>query len=539
MTAAPDFTPWPAEVAQLYRDLGYWQGEPFGAWLRGLAAQYGRRTALVYGEQEVSYRDLDARADRQAAHFAAQGLGQGDHVVVQLPNTPKFFDVLFGLTRLGAQPILALPAHRQSEIGYFCTHAEAAAYIVADRHAGFDYRPLARAVQAQAPSLRRVFVLGEPEEFVPLTPPDDLAPFSALAVSASDLALFQLSGGSTGTPKLIGRTHDDYLYSVRASAEICGLSPETVYLAALPLAHNFPLSSPGTLGVLHAGGQVVIAPQPTPDVAFDLIRRRGVTMTALVPALLLVWLQAARRDRSALGSLARVQVGGAPLSPDVARQVPEVLGAEVQQVFGMAEGLVNYVRPGADPDAAYTTQGRPISPHDEVRVVDDQDRDLPDGTPGHLLTRGPYTIRGYFRAPDHNARAFTPDGFYRTGDIVTRWPDGALTVSGRHKDQVNRGGEKIAAEEIEYALLGHPQVQNAALVGVPDPLLGERSCAFVQPDGPVTPGLTLTLKRHLHSLGLAAYKIPDRIEFLPELPRTAFGKIDKPALRALAQARPV
>lgn len=542
MTPDADFTPWPEALARTYREAGYWQGETFPAWLAGLAGRYGDRAALRAGDLTVTYRDLHARAGRQAAHFAAHGLRAGDRVVVQLPSVPEFFDVLFGLMHLGARPILALPAHRAGEIGFFCAHADAAAYVTVDRHAGFDHRGLAREVRAAAPALRQVFVLGDAQEFTPLTPPAGLPPVPATPGEAGGVALYQLSGGSTGTPKLIPRTHDDYLYSVRASAELCGLGGDTVYLAALPLAHNFSLTSPGTLGVLHAGGRVVLAPQPTPDVTFPLIRHEGVTLTALVPALLQVWLHAARRDASALASLTRVQVGGAPLSPDVARAVPDVLGAEVQQVFGMAEGLVTYVRPGTAPALACTTQGHPISPHDEVRVVDDEDRDVPDGQPGHLLTRGPYTIRGYFRAPDHNARAFTPDGYYRTGDIVTRLPGGALRVTGRHKDQINRGGEKIAAEEVEHALLRHPQVAAAALVGLPDPWLGERSCACVQlhpdPAGPPARTVARDLAAHLRRLGLAAFKVPDRFLILPDLPRTAVGKVDKPALRRHAQAAP-
>lgn len=532
-----DFTPWPEEIAARYREAGYWPGESFGAWLRGLGARYGERTALISGETRITYAELDRQADRMAAHFAAHGLRRGDRVVVQLPNRAEFFSTVFGLMRLGAAPILALPAHRQKETAFFCQATGAAALVTVDQYAGFDHRELARTCQALAPTLRTVFVLGKAQEFTPLLPPAGRVPAIPVPdpgdVPASGVALYQLSGGSTGTPKLIPRTHDDYLYSVRASAEICGLNGETVYLAALPLAHNFPLSSPGTLGVLHAGGTVVIAPQPSPDVAFALIERHRVTMTALVPALLLVWLQAAPRTGHDLSTLRLLQVGGAPLGPGVARRVPRELGCDLQQVFGMAEGLVNYTRAGSRDAAVYETQGHPISPHDEIRVVDDHDRDVPDGVSGHLLTRGPYTIRGYFRAPEHNARAFTPDGYYRTGDLVTRRKgDGALVVTGRSKDQINRGGEKIAAEEVEFALLTHPLVHNAALVGYPDPWLGERSCAFVQLDAVPPPRLASDLRRHLLALGLAAYKVPDRIEFTQALPRTAFGKIDKPALRA-------
>jgi 2,3-dihydroxybenzoate-AMP ligase len=555
-----DFTPWPPGLARTYRAAGYWRGEPFSAWLRALAGRFGSRTALRghalgSGGQPGAwvtrtYADLDAAASGYAAALAARGLRAGDRVILHLPNSPDVFEVLLGLLRLGARPILALAAHRAAELTAFATQAQVRALITGGHP---DAQRAARAVQAAHPDTL-VLTVGDPDAALPLTPADAAAwtePAAQPGVAsqgAGGVALYQLSGGSTGTPKLIPRTHDDYLYSVRASAELCGLTPDTVFLAALPATHNFTLTSPGALGTLHAGGTVVTAPGPAPDVCAALIERCGVTHVALVPSALLLWLRAPQfmsvpRPAS---TLRVVQVGGAPLAADVARQVPERLGAAVQQVFGMAEGLVNYVRPGSADDVTYGTQGRPISPHDEILIVDDEDRPVPDGTPGHLLTRGPYTIRGYFRAPEHNARAFTPDGYYRTGDIVTRRPDGHLSVQGRHKDQINRGGEKIAAEEIEHALLGHPRVFQAALIGLPDPWLGERTCAVVQPrpipglnaeqtpDPPLPDAraLTLDLRRFLLEQGFAPFKLPDRVEVLPTLPRTPFGKLDKPALRA-------
>lgn len=555
-----EFTPWPPGLARAYRAAGYWRGEPFSAWMRALAGQFGPRTALVGhalgpGGQPGAwvtrtYADLDAAASGYAAALAARGLRGGDRVILHLPNSPDVFEVLLGLLRLGARPILALAAHRAAELTAFATQAHARALITGGHP---DAQRAAWAVQAAHPDTL-VLTVGDPDVPDPLTPADAAAWTEAPArpgmdsqgvasQGAGDVALYQLSGGSTGTPKLIPRTHDDYLYSIRASAELCGLTPDTVFLAALPATHNFTLTSPGAFGTLHAGGTVVTAPGPAPDVCAALIERCGVTHVALVPSALLLWLRAPQFTPARAGSTLRVvQVGGAPLAPDVARQVPERLGAALQQVFGMAEGLVNYVRPGSSDDVTYGTQGRPISPHDEILIVDDEDRPVPDGTPGHLLTRGPYTIRGYFRAPEHNARAFTPDGYYRTGDIVTRRPDGDLIVQGRHKDQINRGGEKIAAEEIEHALLGHPRVFQAALIGLPDPWLGERTCAVVQPrvdpDQPASQplpdarALTLDLRRHLLEQGFAAFKLPDRVEVLPTLPRTPFGKVDKPALRA-------
>ncbi|MGI5169194.1 (2,3-dihydroxybenzoyl)adenylate synthase [Spirillospora sp. CA-253888] len=525
--------PWPEEFAARYREAGYWRGQTFGRLLRGAAAAHGEREAVVGvgpgGPARWTYAELDRRADRLAAGLHRFGLRPRDRVVVQLPNVPEFVELCFALFRLGAIPIFALPAHRAAEIGYFLEHAEAAAYVIPDRCAGFDHRELAREVKAE-----RVLVAGDAEEFTAL----DSLPCDPVALpepDPSDVALMQLSGGTTGTPKLIPRTHDDYVYSFRASAEICGLTPDSVYLCALPVAHNFPMSSPGVFGALTAGAKVVLAPLPSPDEAFPLIERERVTITGLVPPLALVWLEAAAATRHDLSSLEVLQVGGAKFGAEAAARVRPVLGCDVQQVFGMAEGLVNYTRLDDPEQVRVTTQGRPISPHDEVLVVDDEDRPVPPGEAGHLLTRGPYTIRGYYRADAHNATAFTPDGFYRTGDIVRRTPSGHLVVEGRAKDQINRGGEKIAAEEVENHLLAHDAVHDAAVVAVPDALLGERTCAFVIPRGEAP--RAVRLKAFLRERGIAAYKIPDRIVFVEAFPHTGVGKVSRRELRAALTER--
>lgn len=541
----PDAPSWPADLAARYREAGYWTGETFDGMLRERAARLRTRTAVVDPagpERRWTYAELDARADRLAAGLAAYGIGPGDRVVVQLPNTADFFEVVFALFRLGALPVFALPAHRRAEIGYFCAFTEAAAYVVpGEPQGGFDHRELAADVRAAAPALRHVLVAGgDPGGHTAL---DEVRAAGAggyrgPAPAPGDLAFLQLSGGSTGVPKLIPRTHDDYLYSVRASARICGLDASSVYLCALPVAHNFPLSSPGSLGTLYAGGTVVLSPDPSPATAFPLIARERVTLTGLVPPLALLWLDAAAvADRPDLSSLRTLQVGGAKFAPEAARRVAPELGCRLQQVFGMAEGLVNYTRDDDPEDIMTGTQGRPISPADEIRVVDDEDRDVPPGAPGHLLTRGPYTVRGYWRGPGHDARAFTADGFYRTGDIVRQLPTGHLVVEGRATDQINRGGEKVSAEEVENALLSHPAVHDAAVVAVHDDYLGQRACAYVVlRDGAPRPR-PAALKAHVRAAGLAAYKVPDRVEYLPAFPVTGVGKVSRKELRAALAAR--
>ncbi|MEV7777124.1 (2,3-dihydroxybenzoyl)adenylate synthase [Kitasatospora sp. NPDC088351] len=551
----PGFTPYPAEFAERYRAAGYWRGETFGRMLRERAAAHGERIAIVdpsglsgpsapEGGRRWSYAELDRRADRMAAGLLARGIGRGDRVVVQLPNTAEFFEVVFALFRIGALPVFALPAHRYTEIGYFCGFTGAAAYVVPAVENGFDYRELASRVRSENPSLRLVLVAGEdPGEHVRLADVPSDGPGPDAEPRPEDVAFLQLSGGSTGVPKLIPRTHDDYIYSLRGSVELCAVDEDSVYLCVLPAAHNFPLSSPGTLGTLYAGGRVVLCPQPGPETAFPLIEREGVTITGLVPPLALLWLDAAERGRGLAGaprldSLEVLLVGGAKFSEEAARRVRPVLGCTLQQVFGMAEGLVNYTRLDDPEEVIVSTQGLPISPDDEIRVVDDQGADLPAGATGHLLTRGPYTIRGYWNAPEHNANSFTGEGFYRTGDLVRRTATGHLVVEGRAKDQINRGGEKVAAEEIENHLLAHPAVHDAAVVSMPDPYLGERTCAYVvlRAEARPTPPKAIELKRFVRGRGLADFKVPDRVEFVEAFPATGIGKVSKKDLRAAIAA---
>lgn len=531
---------WPEEFAARYRAAGYWQGETMGDWLRARARMFADRTAVVGGETRWSYAALDREVDRVAAGFLARGVRPGERVVLQLPNIPEFLAVMLGLIRAGIVPVFALSAHRQTEIDNIAAVSGAVAYVIPDVHERFDYRPLGRQLLRTQSTLRHVIVVGDAgaDSDGDDTRLESLTAFQGDAVdsariaqpSPSSVAFLQLSGGSTGLSKLIPRTHDDYLYSVRASAEICGLTPESVYLVVLPVAHNFPMSSPGFLGALHAGASVVLSPSAAPDVAFALIERERVTFAAAVPPIALMWLEAKAMSRADLSSLAVLQVGGAKLTPAVAARVTPTLGVTLQQVFGMAEGLVNYTRLHDDPTTICQTQGRPISPDDEIRIVDDDDRPVEPGGIGHLQTRGPYTIRGYYQNAAANARSFTADGFYRTGDLVSRTADGYLVVHGRATDQINRGGEKVSPEEVEDHLVAHPAVLDAVVVSVPDDYLGERACAFVIPRAERVP--PPVLKAWIRSRGLAAYKIPDQIVFVEAFPSTGVGKTSRKDLRS-------
>ncbi|MBA0195864.1 (2,3-dihydroxybenzoyl)adenylate synthase [Pectobacterium brasiliense] len=532
-----EFTPWPEELAQRYRDKGYWIGLPLtDAWERHLATQPDA-VAVVCGERQWSYRELDRQSSALASRLTESGLRCGDTALVQLPNVAEFYLTFFALLKMGVAPVNALFSHNKLELLSYATQIEPRLLIASAEHPLFGNGEFLDRLQTQVPCLQTVVMLGDSPLGHSLS--DWLQPCTSTSQyqpsASGQVAFFQLSGGSTGTPKLIPRTHDDYYYSVRRSVEICELTPQTRYLCALPAPHNFPLSSPGSLGVFYAGGRVVLAPDPGAMTCFPLIERHQVDITSLVPPAAALWIQAAEQFGGALRSLKILQVGGAKLSETVARRIPAVLGCQLQQVLGMAEGLVNYTRLDDSDEHIFTTQGYPMSPDDEVKVLDIDGNPVPRGEAGLLATRGPYTFRGYYRSPEHNARAFDSEGFYHSGDVVQMTEDGYLRVVGREKDQINRGGEKIAAEEIENLLLKHDGILHAALVSMPDPVMGEKSCAFLVVSDPSLKAITL--RKYLRNQGIAEFKLPDRFEMIDTLPVTPVGKIDKKLLRQRIQTQ--
>ncbi|MYR34807.1 AMP-binding protein [Nocardiopsis alba] len=533
----------PERLARHYREQGFWEDGLLDGLLREQAAHRPRHPALISGGERLTYAELDARVDRLATGLAGLPLRRGERVLVQLPNRTEYVVTVFALSRIGAVPILALPALGPADLESLVSISDAAAMIVAPGRGARASSTVTAKIASAAPSVRHLVVTGGPggdrnggdgrtllwDSLLAPTTESSPSP-DAPERDPDDLALLLLSGGTTGTPKLIPRTHADYRYNARASAEVSGVDETAVYLAVLPVAHNFTMVSPGIVGTFAVGGTVVLGPDPSPTTAFELIEREQVTISALVPALVGPWLDEARRSTRDLSSLKVVQVGGSRLDEATARRVGPTLDCRLQQVFGMAEGLNNYTGLDDPEDLVCTTQGRPLSPADEVLVVDEQGDPLPAGVAGELLTRGPYTLRGYYRAREPDPLRFTPDGLYRTGDLVTRSENGDLTVVGRVKDQINRAGEKIAAVEVEEMLMGMPGVRGAAVVGLPDPVLGERSVALLVVPERECPTRD-EVREELLGRGAAAFKVPDEVRRVGRLPLTGVGKVDKKRLR--------
>jgi len=530
--------PWPAEQAARYRARGWWEGITIAQMLARRADLHPEKTALVCAEQRLSYRNLVETSDRLACRFLQAGIAAFDRVVVQLPNGPEFVHAYFALTRIGAIPVMALRAHRHTEVRHFVRASGATAYVIPDRIGAFDYREMAAEIQSEFRGLRSVFVAGEPargqrdlREMIaaPMSAETARVALSALGTDPSEVATMLLSGGTTSLSKLIPRTHDDYVLNARLCGRAAGFDENTVFMAILPLGHNYNLASPGMLGTFYYGGRVVLAPSGDPAAVFSLVERERVTTIAAVVPLISNWLNSPVPDGHDLSSLKVIQNGGARLAPELRSQLRTRLGCMPQEIYGTAEGLINMVPLDAPEEYLLHSSGMPVCEDDEIKVIDDAGNELPDGSLGELATRGPYTIHGYYHAPDKNAEAFTPDGFYRMGDIVRK--DGRyIYTEGRRKDLINRGGEKISCEEVENLIFSHPKVKAVTLVAMPDPVFGEKACAFVI----AKPGQSLEFAEligFLRQQNIASFKLPERLELVSEFPVSPVGKILKRQLR--------
>ncbi|HYA28237.1 MAG TPA: AMP-binding protein [Acidobacteriota bacterium] len=534
----------PPELAARYRAKGYWEDRSLRDTFGELFARHAARNAVVDRDHVVTYAQLNESSTRLALNLLDEGLQPLDRVVVQLPNVVEFIYLYFALQKIGAIPIMALPTHRYREMSQFVELSGAVACATPDRVKDFDYCDLVKRIGAAQHQMRLGIILGAaPKGFLSLTElierPNSrpVRELTNISIDPEDPALFQLSGGTTGIPKLIPRTHNDYIYNSKMAATVTGAGPDEKLLVVLPLAHNLPLACPGIQGYFLHGGQVVLSNSTRSEDIFRLIERYGVTHVAVVPALLIRLINDPLIEKFDLSSLRVIQSGGQRLQPEVRRRTKELIpSVTVQENFGMAEGMLMFVRFDDPEEVRMETVGRPVSPDDEVRLVDDNDNEVAPGEVGELLARGPYTLRGYFGVPEYNARAFTTDGFYRSGDLMRRHPSGNYIVEGRKKDLINRGGEKISAEEIENLILAHPSVQNVACVPMPDPVLGERMCAYVISRR----GMTLTLaelNEFLMKEEIAKHKLPERLEIIEDFPLSPFGKVSKKDLAERIAAR--
>ncbi len=536
------FVGWPADFERKYHQSGYWQDHALGDILEDGMKKFPDRVAISFEGKHITYGELCRKVNRLALHLLDMGHKPLDRIILQLSNVPESIFLYFAAVKIGVIPVMTLPAHRQAEIGYFAEFTDATSYATPKELRDFDYLEMADEIRSRIPSLKHVFVLGDdvPAGFTSLSrllkdPIEKRVEAEHILKEAGPNpmwpAVFQLSGGTTGIPKLIPRTHNDYYYNSLLCQTLSGFGPDTSYLIGIPITHNYPTTY--YQGVFMAGGKVVIAPSPAPDTVLPLIERERVTTIPAVPATMISYLNDPGLGQYDLSSLRLCQVGGSRLLPEVAQEIGPKLEAGVQQIFGMAEGPNFCTRLNDPEEVKFQTQGRAFSPGDEIKIVNEDGGETTPGEVGELLVRGPYTIRGYFNSPEHNETAFTSNGFYRTGDLVRMHPSGNLIVEGRIKDTINRGGEKISAEEVENHILAFPKLTNCAYVAMPDPVLGEKACLFAV----IKSGQTLTLDELNNFLvnerKIAKFKLPERLEIVDQLPVTHVGKINKKEIRKI------
>ncbi len=535
----------PEEYARRYREAGYWEDRLLIEHYEDAFGSFSSRIAIVDDTESLTYQELSDRSRIVARNLYDLGIRPSQRVVVQLRNTALFPPLYLGLQHLGAIPIMALPSHRFLEVEQFVRLSQAVALFSPLKQGDADFLSVYSRVAERHPSLVLHGVEGAGDAELPLNtirleelhtrePSSSFEEILALraGVDPEDPAVFQLSGGTTGVPKLIPRSHNDYAFNSHLAVSVCDVREGDVLLDVLPISHNLPLACPGMQGFLFQGATVSLLATTRPEVVFQRIARDRATHMHVVPALLIKLMNSEAADSADVSSMRVIQSGGQRLQPETRVRATQVFtNATVQENFGMAEGLLMFVRLDDPEEVRLETVGRPICPDDEVRLVDEDGTDVPDGEIGELWARGPYTLRGYYQAPEHNARAFSPDGFYMSGDLMWKHPTGNYVVAGRRKDLINRGGEKISAEEVENLILSHPAVLDVALVPMPDPVLGERACACVI----VRSGSSLDLTElvaHLSAFEIAKHKLPEALRIYDAFPLSPVGKVSKKDLAA-------
>lgn len=527
----------PVERLQRYVDAGALPPETLTQALERALVAHRDRVALSSPEGLVTYAELDERTDRLAAAMLRLGLEPLDRVLFQAINSRELVYAVVACFKAGLIPVCTLAAHREHEISYLGRHAAARAHIVQGDDPKFDLPTFALQMRARIASMRHVISLqgrSRPgvlalEELIASEDPDDAkSRLKDIERDPFQVAVFQLSGGTTSVPKIIPRMQNDYLLNAQLTAQCLGYTPEDVMFIPMQIIHNAAMIC-FLIPALLSGAEFTLPADMTPEGWGRIFRARRPTWVGLIRALLPRFNAMIEQGHADLGRIRGFW------APDAARVIRRKYRIRAHAMFGMSEGLNMYVREGDPDEVQDNTVGRPLSPFDEVRlVVPGTDQEVEVGEVGELTCRGPYTLCGYYDAAERNSQAFTADGFYRTGDLmVQREVEDRLyyAFAGRTKDTISRGFEKINCEEVEGLIGTHPAISDCAVVGMPDPVLGERGCVFIVPAaGRTAPGVP-ELGAFLKELGVARFKWPERVESVAELPLTKAGKLDKARLR--------
>lgn len=526
----------PEDRAQRYFASGAWERRTVGDALRATARRCPDRTALITDEGSLTFQELDERSERLGAALLQQGLRPADRALFQMGTTLDTAVALLACYKAGIVPVCTLPQHRELEIGQLARQTRARGYFVQADFGSFDLTGFAAAMVAASDTLAHLIVArgngGAHADTQALI--DDMPLSEATALlqrqgpGCEDVLSFQLSGGTTGMPKIIPRFHAEYLGHALACARRYGMEETERIIWSLPLLHN-AAQVYVLIPVVAMGVSAVLMPRVDVPRMLELIEQHRVTRAMSIGP---IAPQIMAYDRLADHDIRSLRLF---ITMSAAARLEAHLGVPCSNLFGITEGLLLGTPADAPALARHHTQGWSGCPDDEIRLLrPGTEEPVAPQEMGELCFRGPATLPGFFDAPQANAAAFTSDGFYRSGDMMTaRVVDGqtCYAFEGRLRDNINRGGEKIGCEEVEAQVGAHPAIAEAKLVAMPDAYYGEKGCVFVilRPGhaAPTVPELAAFLTGR----GLAKYKCPERIEQIDAFPVTKVGKLDKAALR--------
>ncbi len=532
LRAAIRFDP---ERAREYVRRGWWRDDTITKWLARHAAERPDAPAVVHGARVLSWAQLADKVARLAHALHGAGVAKGEVVAVQLPNVPEFLIAFFAIARLGAVMTTLHMPYRAAEIEALLGHSKAAAAIVLAESKEFRPAEAILAMRERLPHLKSVFAQGgkAPGAFVLQDMIEQSPPLDAEAVEppvAADPFLLLYTSGTTAAPKGCPHNYHNLLSNARLGAPEHKITAADRVLSAAPFSHLYALYSIHVS--LAVGATMVLLPAFAPADLAAVIERDRPTALWSAPAHFAALRAQGLVAKHDFSSLRMMIISGTSCPPDLARWVAAQLpGCAVTQLWGMTEtqGAL-YTRPGDPIELTATTTGR-ASPGTEVRVADADGRACPPGEEGELQVRGCLLFPGFFNNPAATDAAFAPGGWYRSGDLATMDAAGYVTITGRSKDVIDRGGVKFNPRDVEDLLDGHPQILQSAIVPMPDPVLGERACAFatLRP-GAAEPTLE-ELCAYLLAKGIAKNKLPERLVVVPEMPLTPTRKIIKGRLK--------
>ncbi len=490
--------------------------------------------------RQLDWAGLAADVARAAAVLLSLGVAPGEAVAYQLPNRIEFVTLSLAALRVGAVCEPLMPIFRERELRFMLDQSAARVLVVPARFRGHDHLQMALGLRAERPQLRHVVVLGGSgdgaaalcyEQAIAAAQPD-LAALAARRPGPERTAQLLFTSGTSGEPKGVLHRHDVLMRAAAAHIRHFGLSGSDVVYVPSPLGHQTGFLY-GMWIAVALGAPQVLQEVWSADTGFDAIRRFGVTFVQAATPFLADLTRVARERDTAPATLRTFVATGAAIPRELAREARATLEAEVGGAWGTTESCLGTAFvPGEEPERAWSTDGRPLD-NVSVRIVDDHDRPLPPGSEGHFQVLTDCLFEGYLERPAATAEALTADGFYRTGDLARLDADGYVRITGRVKDVINRGGEKVPVAEIEQLLYAHPAVREVAIVAMPDDRLGERACAFVVP----ADGAELefdAMQAYLRASDVSKTYWPERLELVDALPRTSSGKIQKYVLRKLA-----